>query len=128
MCRECLWTCRDVPRHLQTKCVTNLCGTYGQNPVKQTVQGQTAQEDFSNLLPYDDGNENLNDLFKRYVLQRESFTKGLDYGRDTLGIPVRKRLLLGTLETCISLKCGGLEGVVKKLCSVSRCHNSEKWW
>ena len=110
---------------MQMRCVANLCGTYGQNLVKQIVQEQIAQDDF-NLLP-NDRNENSNDLFKRYVLQRESFTKGMHYEREDLGIPVEKRLLLGTLETCISLKCGGLEGVVKKLCSVSRCHNSEKW-
>ena len=96
--------------------------------LEKRIPDVSPYEDESSLIS-PDGNldVNLEEVLRGQSAKRKSFVLGLDYRRGEMKMPSRKRLMIGTLATCIALKCGGLKGEFKDLCGVSRCHNSEKW-
>ena len=85
------------------------------------------EDELSLMYPDRNLDVNLEEVLRGQSVKRKSFVTRLDYRRGEMKMPARKRLMIGTLATCIALKCGGLTGESKDLCGVSRCHNSEKW-
>ena len=129
-CRECLQKCRDVPAYLKHQCIAVKCRkNYDLIDPEKRLPDTTLYEYESSLLsPERNLDVNLEKIPKRESVARKAFLTGLDFRRGDIKVPaVRKRLMIGTLATCIALKCGGLQDELKDLCGVSQCHNSEKW-